>query len=85
MKNKVSQLSTYKYIKRNPRFGVRGLSGYVEGSWRGKNNARKYPRLLSAGFQLLTTEEIAAVICYLFSSALTILLNVPFISFLSVF
>jgi hypothetical protein len=33
------------------------------------------------GFQLLTEEEIAAVIFYLFSSALPILLNYPFFVF----
>jgi hypothetical protein len=38
------------------------------------------------GFQLLTKEEIATVILfYLFSSALPILLNFPFICFLSCF
>jgi hypothetical protein len=38
------------------------------------------------GFHLLTEEEIAAIIFfYLFSSALLILLNVPFICFLSFF
>jgi hypothetical protein len=38
------------------------------------------------GFQLLTEEEIAAVIFfYLFSSALPILLNFPFICFVSFF
>jgi hypothetical protein len=38
------------------------------------------------GFQLLTQEEIDAVIFfYLFSSALTILLNFPFIYFLGFF
>jgi hypothetical protein len=37
------------------------------------------------GFQLLTKEEIAAVIFYLFLSTLQILLNFPFICFLSFF
>jgi hypothetical protein len=38
------------------------------------------------GFQLLTEEEIAAVICfYLFSSALSILINFPFIGFYKMF
>jgi hypothetical protein len=36
-------------------------------------------------FLLLTGEEIAAVIFFLFSSALPILLNFPFIYFLSFF
>jgi hypothetical protein len=44
------------------------------------------PRCASAGFQLLKEDEIAAVIfLYLFSSALTILLNFPFICFSSFF
>jgi hypothetical protein len=37
------------------------------------------------GFLLLTEEEIAAVVFYLFSSALPKLLNVPFIYFFFVF
>jgi hypothetical protein len=38
------------------------------------------------GFQLLTGEEIAAMISfYLFSSTLPVLLNFPFICFLSFF
>jgi hypothetical protein len=37
------------------------------------------------GFQLLTEEEIAAVILFLFSSALCALLNFPFICFQSFF
>jgi hypothetical protein len=38
------------------------------------------------GFQLLTEEEIAAVICfYLFSSVLPILIHFPFISFYKIF
>jgi hypothetical protein len=50
---------------------ARGLSGCVEDSRRDWNHARKYPRYLELdegdpGFQLLTGEEIAAVIYFLF-------------------
>jgi hypothetical protein len=38
-----------------------------------------------SGFQLLTEEEISAIYFFLFSSALPVLLNFPFICFLSFF
>jgi hypothetical protein len=48
-------------------------------------NTQDWPKLDEGdpGFQLLTEEEMAAVLSfYLFSSALPILLNFPFICFL---
>jgi hypothetical protein len=64
---------------------AREISDCVEGSWRDFNHERKYPRLASI-WTKETEEEIAAVICfYLFPSTLTVLLNLPFICFLSFF
>jgi hypothetical protein len=67
--------------------GARGLSDCVEGIWRDWNQPRKYPRLAWAGWRRpwisAWQEQIAAEISfYLFSSALSILLNSPFICFL---
>jgi hypothetical protein len=72
---------------------VRGLSDCVEGSWRESEtthgNIKDWLELDEGdpGFQLLTEEEISAVIYffYLFSSALPILLNFPVTCFQSFF
>jgi hypothetical protein len=69
--------------------GARGLSDCVGGSWRDKLHKKISQDWLELDegdprFQLLTEEEIAAVIFfYLFSSALPILLNLPLICFQS--